>query len=130
MKISMRYQKPANEICRRFGMSPIPVVINRRLKQYWGLYRGNRIELESQAHIGTVYHELAHYLHEYRYQWKIKGYYRTEKWPAMEPYKDHPGWYAAIGKPETVYFKQSSHGKAFKRCLDDILQAGQGGRKR
>ena len=118
------YQKLSNKICLHFGMNPIPIIFYKRKGRRYGFYSQDKISLNTYNHrlnIDTLLHELAHYLHDYRFNAQIKGYYKMEMWPSMQPCKDKVGWFSATGPLEPVYFISSSHGKAFKQCYDNML---------
>lgn len=115
-------QKLSDRICQHFEMEQIPVQLNIRLKKYLGLYHITHIVVR-HTRIDTLLHELAHHLEQYRFTHHVKGYYKTEMHPAMEPCPDKPGWYAPTGKPVPIDLKIGSriHGKPFKQCLTDII---------
>ena len=90
-------------------MSPILILINGRLGRHiLGRYHGDHIELSRGPRTKTLVHELAHYLHAYRFQHRFPGYYRVRTFPlSSNPTKEY-------------YFRTASHGKQFKKCLKDM----------
>lgn len=118
------YQKLANKICLHFGMNPIPITFYRKKHKILGTYNIDKIKLNiysGNLSIHTLFHELAHYLDDYRFKTLRKGYYKMMMCNSMQPCKDHPGWFAATGPLKSVYFKMSVHRKAFKQCYLEIV---------
>lgn len=108
------YQEISNQICLNFGMNPIPIIFYNREGNRYGFYTGDRIKLNlsnNRLNIDTLLHELAHYLHEYRYQTTRDGYYTIEMLPSID------------GKLKLQYFIGLPHGKEFKQCFGEIREA-------
>lgn len=120
-------QQYSDQVCEHFGMKKIPIVINRKLKRYSGLYKGNEIELSEYygKNLSTLIHELAHHLKHHRYEKRVPGYFKMEMWPKMIlDHVDKKGkkWYAPKGELHPIYIiKGTIHGKQFKECLRKII---------
>lgn len=122
----------SDELCMRLELPKVLIIpFRRKQSRLLGRYCGNIIELcpRCGTTVETLVHELAHHLHRIRFERRIPGFYRMEKWPSMQPryctISDHKIWYAATGELKPVYFKQSSHGRGFKKCFTDICSVKQ-----
>jgi len=108
------YQGISNQICLTFGMNPIPIIFYKRKGNRFGFYTGDRIKLnlsDNRLDIDTLLHEIAHYLHEYRYQALKEGYYKTEMWPSID------------GTLKPLHFIGLTHGREFKQCFKEIRES-------
>lgn len=126
MKKLEEYQKLADSVCGHFGVIPVKVKINFRLKTTYGIYRNSVIELRSISDETneTLIHELAHHLRSERFRKRVPGYFLTMMAHKMQLSSiDASGqkWYSATGPLEKVtFYRDGPHSKIFKKCYREI----------
>lgn len=107
------YQGISNQICLAFGMNPIPIIFYKREGNRYGFYAEDKIKLnlcDNRLDMDTLLHEIAHYLHEYRFHALKEDYDVIEMLPSIN----------GMLKPQ--HFIGPTHGKAFKQCFKEIKE--------